>query len=159
MAVFSFNRIGRPFELASPVMIDQQIACQLAQPDGKRSFPGAKTLQRPEHPEKHLLRQVLGFLARSGKTVTDGVDAARMRLDKVLPGGFLAAETPLHEIKVLIQGKSPTLLEQSRGGQRPRRANLSDCGERCHDLFASTLQNEELSWEVRFTFYKAAGSR
>jgi hypothetical protein len=105
------------------------------------------------------LRQVLRFLIRSRETVADGVDAARMRLDEVLPGGFLAAETALHEIKVLIQGKSPTLLKQSSGGQRLRRVNLSDCGDRCHDLFASTEQNEEPSWEVRFTFYKAADSR
>jgi hypothetical protein len=54
-----FNRIRHALRLRTTVVIDQQITRQTAQPDRERTFSGAKTLERSENPQEHLLRQIL----------------------------------------------------------------------------------------------------
>src|SRR5579862_9496176 len=88
-----------------------------------------------------------------------------MDLYQILPGGLLAAQTPLDELKVLVQNRSSTLTRP--GGCLPRRGNLCNCGNGCHEVFVprfpskravsrnsrSSNENEDLSSEVRTTFY------
>src|ERR1700689_5273597 len=88
-----------------------------------------------------------------------------MDLHQILPGGFLAAQTPLDELKVLVQNRSSTLTRP--GGCLPWRGNLCNCGNGCHEVFVpqtlpkrvvsknsrSSNENEDFSSEVRTTFY------
>ena len=63
----------------------------------KAAFRAAKGLDRLEHPQEHILRQVLRFLRAVRETETQAVHLPRVLPDKFLPGGFVAVQAPGNE--------------------------------------------------------------
>src|SRR5712691_11477862 len=61
------------------------------------------TSQSPVHPEKHILRQVLGFGSVSREPVADVKDASGVPTHKFLPGRPVALEALLDQLGILLQ--------------------------------------------------------
>ncbi len=87
-------------------MIDQQIPRQPGQPYHEQSFSRSKALQILEHPQKNVLRQILRLGIAAGEPVADRVNPPGMQLDKVFPGGVLAAEAAFYELGICVQANA-----------------------------------------------------
>jgi hypothetical protein len=59
-------------------MVDQEVARQAGHPGCKPAVDRAVASERPEHPEKNLLTQILGLVPAAGEPVTKAVNAPRM---------------------------------------------------------------------------------
>src|ERR1039457_6399159 len=87
----------------APVIIDQQIARQPRQPGCKSAFRRPERFQRPVDAQEHLLGEILRLAVLPGKTIAKPINAAGVGSDQTLPGGFVAAQAPLHKAVIEVQ--------------------------------------------------------
>src|SRR5258706_16350869 len=84
-------------------MVDQQIARHARHPGCETAMGRTITAQRAVHPEKNILRQVLGFRSVSGEPVANVKNAPGMATHKFLPGRPVALEALLDQLGILLQ--------------------------------------------------------
>ena len=98
-----FNRIRQTLLAGAPVIIDQQITRQARQPGRKGAFGGPERFQRPVDAQEHLLGEILRLAVLPRKSIAKPVDTAGVGSDQILPSGFVAAQTPVHQAVIEVQ--------------------------------------------------------
>src|ERR1700730_2264994 len=84
--------VGGAFEAGTAEVVDEQVAGQRRNPGLEAAFEGVEAGEVLVELEEDVLGQVLGVTGRAGEAVADGIDAAMLRDDKLLPGLRVAGD-------------------------------------------------------------------
>src|SRR5215813_8683161 len=142
-----FDWVGQPFLACTAVMIDQEVTAQPSQPGDEGAFHRAVAFQRPEHPQKNLLRQILCLGITSGEPVAKPVNTASMQPDQLLPTGRVTAQAPFDKREVEIQAGFPAAADREYAAPRATRVRCagrrkhSSHGSGCHSLPRNALSS------------------